>query len=104
MKEGKLCGEWNRPLTVQENTNTGEVLSFERVHIGGKLLLQLHRHPKVGPLESVVRIYHAVKSEEESVKTVKFTNAKEAVYHDDDFLDYDYDNIYYDSDDPLSWI
>ena len=86
LEEKDFRDEWNRQPFSLENERTGEVLDFKRVKIDGplstfdanktdsKLVLLLHRHPKIGPLQSIERLFTAVHNKNE--KVVKFYNSR----------------------------
>ena len=123
-QEKDFRGEWNRQPFSLENERTGELLDFKRVKIDGissemfkgnrlnsflanqgesKLVLALHRHPKVGPLQSIERRFTAVVQDKTGGrKTVKFYNLRPNSGHrrhsDNSFYDDDFDEDYFDED------
>ena len=75
--ESKNIKKWRRKPFSLENKRTGEMLDFARFSgNNGKLLLLLHRHPKVGPLQSIQRMFNVVNNRNDKICSLKFHNAK----------------------------
>ena len=79
LKEADFKDVWDRQPFSLENEHTGEVLVFNRIKIGGKFLLSFHRHQKIGPLQSIERLFNAAVNKIDGRKCVKFTSKPKCV-------------------------
>ena len=66
----------NRKPFLLENKHTGEVLELKWFQNGDKFFVLLHRHPKIGPLQSIERLYLFINSNDIQKKYVKLHNYK----------------------------